>query len=78
MMQVREDEIGANIMAAGRTSIGLKNVAVSSTGPIWKVKLVRVGVMYAPVTFVWLARESWPKIECVAPSIRIRAVRPLN
>ncbi len=62
----------------GRTSSGLKNVAVSVTGPISKVKKVRVVVMYAPVTFVWLAMESCPKIEYVTPSIRIKAARPAS
>ncbi len=78
MMQAREAEMGANIMAEGRTSIGLKNVAVSPTGPIWKLKPVRVAVTNAPVKFVWLAKGSCPKIECVTPSIRIKAVRPAN
>lgn len=65
-------------MTVGRTSIGLKNVTVSSTGPISKEKMVRVGVTNAPVTFVWLAKESCPKIEYVVPSTRIKAVRPPN
>jgi hypothetical protein len=34
-----------------RTSIGLRNVTETSTGPISKVKMVRVGVMKDPVIF---------------------------
>jgi hypothetical protein len=61
-----------------RTSIGLKNDTVNAMGPICKSKAVRVGVMCTAVTSVWLAKESCPKIECVTPSIRSRAVRPPN
>jgi hypothetical protein len=60
------------------TSIGLRNVTETSTGPTSNVKMVRVGVMNDPVTFDWLERASCPKIECVTPSIRSKAVRPDN
>ncbi len=61
-----------------RTSIGLRKVTETSTGPTSKLKMVRVGVMNDPVMFDRLARASCPKIECVTPSIRSKAVRPDN
>jgi hypothetical protein len=63
---------------SAHTSIGLRNVTETSTGPTSNVKMVRVGVMNEPVTFDRLARASCPKIKCVTPSIRSKAVRPDN